>query len=152
MFCDEASFFGKDSQSEILDVIERYAGKNQAKIILCSTPNRPGDLLHTILSQPPNKAFYKILKFGYTWEVGKVYSEQDIRIAKASDSFQREYNLSFLSPQGNVFDSRMVDRAIELGNRYPLVINKLARHSMGVDPGFGSLSESESVTIKKVEG
>jgi len=34
----------------------------------------------------------------------------------------------------------MINRAIELGNKYPPGINQLARHSMGVDPGFGSSS------------
>lgn len=89
IYCDEAGFFGRQSQSEVIDVVERYAGKSHAKIILCSTPNNVGDLMHTILSQPDDKSFYKIVKLDWTYSLGKLYSEEDIRIAKASDSFER---------------------------------------------------------------
>jgi hypothetical protein len=140
IFLDEAAFFDKASQSEVVDVIERYAGKSNAKIVLLSTPNRPGDLCHTILSQPFEESFYKVLKLDYRWGENKIYSEEDIRIAKASSSFEREYNLSFSSPEGNVFSHISVDRAVELGSKYPLVINKDAKHSLGCDPGFGSSS------------
>jgi hypothetical protein len=136
-FLDESAFFGPDSQSEILDIVERYAGKSRAKIILCSTPNRPGDLMHTILNSS-KKDFYKILKFDYTWGLGKIYTEEDIAIAKKSDSFQREYNLSFTTPEGNVFSYASIQRAIDLGKQYPLVINKDAPHVAGIDPAFGS--------------
>jgi hypothetical protein len=137
VFLDEAAFFGPDSQSEVLDVVERYAGKNSARIILTSTPNRPGDLIHTILNSD-KKNFYKVLKFDYTWGLGKIYEPQDIMIAKRSDSFEREFNLSFVSPEGNCFSNSGITRAIELGKKYPDVINKAAQHSLGLDPGFGS--------------
>jgi hypothetical protein len=140
IYCDEAAFFDRSSQNEVIDVMERYAGKSQAKIVLVSTPNKPGDLMHTILSTPFEKSFYKILKLDYRWGVGKIYSDQDIKIAMASSSFNREYNLSFSSPEGNVFSLKSIDRSVELGNKYPLVINKDAKHSCGVDPGFGSSS------------
>jgi hypothetical protein len=139
IFLDEAAFFDKASQKEVLDVVERYGGKNPGlKIALVSTPNRPGDLMHSILAQADKKSFYKILKFPYDWGVGKIYSDQDIRIAKASDSFEREYNCSFASPSGNVFNSTSINRAIELASKYPDTINKAAQHSCGIDPGFGS--------------
>jgi hypothetical protein len=44
--------------------------------------------MHTILSQPDDKSFYKIVKLDWTYSLGKLYSEEDIRIAKASDSFE----------------------------------------------------------------
>ena len=137
LFLDEAWFFGV-SQDEVLAVVERYAGKSRAKIALCSTPNRPGDLLHTILAQADKKSFYKIMKFPCDWGLHKIYPEEDIQIAKASDSFEREYNCSFASPQGNCFTKSSIDRAIELSDKYADTINKDAGHSCGVDPGFGS--------------
>jgi hypothetical protein len=140
IYCDEAAFFDRQSQNEVIDVVERYAGKSQAKIILCSTPNKVGDLMHTILSQPDDKSFYKIVKLDYTYSVGKLYSEADIRVAQASNSFQREYNLSFSSSTGDCFSQSSIDRAVELGDKYPITINKMAQHSCGVDPGFGSSS------------
>jgi hypothetical protein len=140
VYCDEASHFSPQSQKEVIDVIERYAGKSQAKICLTSTPNKVGDLMHTIMSQPFEKSFYKILRLSYHWGVGKIYSEEDIEIAKRSTSFEREFNLSFNSPSGNCFSHSSIDRAVELSKKYPDTINKAASHSLGVDPGFGSSS------------
>jgi hypothetical protein len=140
IYCDEASFSSNQSQSEVIDVIERYAGKSNAQIVLTSTPNKVGDLMHTILAQPFEESFYKILKLNYEWGVGKIYSEEDIKIAKMSSSFEREYNLSFNSPSGNCFSHSSIDRTIELSKKYPDIINKEASHSLGVDPGFGSSS------------
>src|SRR5919108_3161086 len=103
IYCDEAAFFDRESQSQVLDVCERYAGKSNAKIIFCSTPNKVGDLMHQIITQPFEKSFYKVIKLDYTYSLGKLYSEEDIKIAKSSLSFEREYNLSFSSGSGNVF-------------------------------------------------
>jgi hypothetical protein len=99
-----------------------------------------GDLMHTIISQPPDKSFYKIVKLDYTYSLNRLYSEGDIRIAKASASFEREYNLSFQLGVGNCFTQRSIDRAIELGKKYSITINKWAQHSLGIDSGFGSSS------------
>jgi len=65
IYCDEASHFSPQSQKEVIDVIERYAGKSEAQIVLTSTPDKAGDLMHTILSQPFDQSFYKILKLNY---------------------------------------------------------------------------------------
>jgi hypothetical protein len=96
--------------------------------------------MHTILSQPFDQSFYKIMRLNYEWGVGKIYTEEDIKIAKASSSFEREYNLSFNSPSGNCFSHSSIDKAIELSKKYPDTINKAAEHSLGVDAGFGSSS------------
>jgi hypothetical protein len=140
IYCDEASWFSQQSNKEIVDLIERYAGKSQSQIVLTSTPNRVGDLMHTIISQPYEQSFYKVLRLSYEWGVGKIYSEQDIEIAKKSSSFDREYNCSFNTPSGNCFTGSSIDRAIELGKKYPDTINREAEHALGVDPGFGSSS------------
>jgi hypothetical protein len=141
IYCDEASWFSPQSQKEVINLIERYAGKSPGcKIILTSTPNKVGDLMHTILSQPFEKSFYKIMKLNYEWGVGKVYTEDDIRTAKASSSFDKEYNLSFNSPSGNSFQHSSIDAAVALAKKYPDTINKDAEHSLGVDAGFGSSS------------
>jgi hypothetical protein len=139
IYCDEASWFSPQSQKEVTDLIERYAGKSPGcKIILTSTPNKVGDLMHTILSQPFEKSFYKIMRLNYEWGVGRIYSEEDVKIARASSSFEREYNLSFNSPSGNSFNHSSIDKAVELSKKYPDTINKDAEHSLGCDPGFGS--------------
>jgi hypothetical protein len=94
--------------------------------------------MHVLLSQPFDKSFYKAVKLDYTYSVGKLHSDKDIEMAKSSVSFEREYNLSFNSWTGNVFGQKFIDRAVELGNKYPITINKEAEHSCGIDPGFGS--------------
>jgi hypothetical protein len=140
IYCDEASWFSPQSQKEVIDLIERYAGKSNATIVLTSTPNRVGDLMHTILSQPFEESFYKVLRLNWEWGRGKIYSDEDIEIAKRSSSFEREFNLSFNSPSGNCFSHKSIDRAVELSKKYPDTINKAASHSLGCDPGFGSSS------------
>lgn len=77
-----------------MDVIERYAGKSNAYIVLLSTPNKPGDIMDTILQQPYPESFYKICKFNYEWGIGKIYTEEDIRIAKASSYFKENLTTS----------------------------------------------------------
>jgi hypothetical protein len=68
----------------------------------------------------------------------ELYSEEDIKIAKASASFEREYNLSFSSSTGNVFGQKFIDRAVELGGKYPITINPAGQRVLGIDPGFSS--------------
>ena len=116
VFVDEACFIPDGQKQEVLDTIERYAGKSNAYIVLLSTPNKPGDILDTILQQPYPESFYKICKFNYEWGLGKIYTEEDIRIAKASNSFQREFNNQFLGQQGDVFNPKDIESAITLGN------------------------------------
>ena len=141
IYCSEAAFFNTDSETlrETTDVLERYAGKSSSKIILESTVNRVGDLLWNIFNnQPFEKSFYKLLRLSYEWGVGKIYSQQDMSIAMASSSFNREYNLSWSSPSGNCFSSVSIDSAIERSKKYPDIINKEADHCLGVDPAFSS--------------
>ena len=151
IYCSEAAFFNTDSETlrETTDVLERYAGKSSSKIILESTVNRVGDLLWNIFNnQPFEKSFYKLLRLSYEWGVGKIYSQQDIEIAKASSSFNREYNLSWSSPSGTTFLQSSIDRAVELGKKYPDMINKDADHTLGIDPGFGGSSFMAFVVLE----
>jgi hypothetical protein len=139
IYADESAYFDKNSQTDVIDTIEGYCGKNsQCKIVLTSTPNKVGDLMHTILSQPFDKSFYKIMRLNWEWGRGKIYSDQDLKVAQASTSWEREFNLSFNSPSGNCFSSSSIDKAVELAKKYPNTINKNAEHSLGIDPGFGS--------------
>ena len=119
IYCGEASFFSKESRHEVIDVIERYTGKSNAKIVLISTPNKPGDLMDQILSQPFEESFYKVLTIDYQWGINKIYSKDDIEIAYA------------------------VDRCLKLGEE----LEKTAyiddwsiniKYVMSIDPGWGS--------------
>jgi hypothetical protein len=54
----------------------------------------------------------------YTYGIGKIYTEDEIEKAKASPSFEREYNLKYLGRIGNVFHAKDIEAAIEKGRKY----------------------------------
>jgi len=78
----------------------------------------------------------------YTYGIGKIYTAEEIEKAKASPSFEREYNLKYLGKIGNVFHTKDIEAAIEKGRKYnPDDFNlsySFTRKSMGIDPGYGS--------------
>jgi hypothetical protein len=51
----------------------------------------------------------------YTYGLDKIYTKEEIDKAKASPSFEREYNLKYLGGIGNVFHTKDNDAAIERG-------------------------------------
>jgi hypothetical protein len=50
--------------------------------------------------------------------IGKIYTAEEIEKAKASPSFEREYNLKYLGKIGNVFHTKDIEAAIEKGRKY----------------------------------
>jgi len=148
LFCDEASYFQRGIINDVINLVERYAGKSRAKIVLLSTPHYPGDLLHQVLNQPWEKSFYKICKFNWEWGIGKIYSEEDIEIARSSVSFQQEYNLAFVGQAGDIINPDAITAAIELGKQLGFKINLNARHVMGVDPSAGGDSKYAIVVVQ----
>ena len=78
------------------------------------------------------------------------YTAQEIEKAKASPSFEREYNLKYLSRIGNVFHTKDIEAAIEKGRKYnPDAFNQfyLTSRSMGIDPAYGSSAFGIVVTL-----
>jgi hypothetical protein len=53
-------------------------------------------------------------------KIDKIYSRQEIEKAKASPSFEREYNLKYLGPIGNVFSPADIDAAITESGHYTI--------------------------------
>jgi hypothetical protein len=76
----------------------------------------------------------------YTYGLGKIYTQKEIDKAKASPSFEREYNLKYLDLVGNVFHTKDIEAAIQKGTGYSPdhQINHFSQKSMGIDPAFGS--------------
>src|ERR671930_1390740 len=77
----------------------------------------------------------------YTYGIGKIYTAEEIEKAKASPSFEREYNLKYLGSIGNVFHTKDIEAAIEKGRKYdPDNFNPLyfTSTSIGIDPAYGS--------------
>src|SRR3954453_16887811 len=110
---DEADFFRKGEQEDVRHVSERYIAKSDPFIVMVSTPYAPGGLFERIEKEPEETCIYKRLLMVYTYGIDKIYTRQEIQKAKASPSFEREYNLKYLGHIGNVFSPADIDTAIQ---------------------------------------
>jgi hypothetical protein len=138
---DEGDFFRKGEQEDVRHVSERYIAKSDPYIVMVSTPNAPDGLFERIEKEPEETCIYKRRFLDYTYGIGKIYAAEEIDKAKASPSFEREYNLKYLGKIGNVFHTKDIEAAIEMGRRYdPDDFNRvyLTSRSMGIDPAWGS--------------
>jgi hypothetical protein len=138
---DEADFFPPGQQQDARDVSERYIAKSNPYIVMVSTPNAPEGLFERIEKEATDTCLYKRLFLDYTYGIGKIYTAEEIEKAKASPSFEREYNLKYLGRIGNVFHSKDIEAAIEKGRKYnPDTIGPsyFTSKSMGIDPAYGS--------------
>jgi hypothetical protein len=134
---DEADFFHKSEQEDVRQVTERYIGKSDPYIVMVSTPNAPGGLFEKIEKEPVESCIYKKVFLDYTYGEGKIYTVGEIEKAKASPSFEREYNLKYLGLIGNVFSQLSIEKCTSIEYN-PDKINPNAKKSIGIDPGFGS--------------
>ena len=137
---DEGDFFRKGEQEDVRHVSERYIAKSDPYIVMVSTPNAPDGLFERIEKEAEETCIYKRLFLDYTYGIGKVYTKE-IEKAKASPSFEREYNLKYLGKIGNVFHTKDIEAAIEKGRKYnPDAFNLyyFSSKSMGIDPAYGS--------------
>jgi hypothetical protein len=109
---------------------------------MVSTPNAPGGLFERIEKEPEDTCLYRRIFLDYTYGIGKIYTAEEIEKAKASPSFEREYNLKYLGKIGNVFHTKDIEAAIEKGRKYdPDAFNSFysfTSRSMGIDPAYGS--------------
>ena len=138
---DEADFFRKSEQEDVRHVSERYIAKSDPFIVMVSTPYAPDGLFQKIEQEPEETCIYKRIFLDYTYGLDKIYTREEIEKAKQSPSFEREYNLKYLGRIGNVFHTKDIDAAIEKGNEYNnLEANKMCPYSMGIDPGWGSVT------------
>jgi hypothetical protein len=106
---------------------------------MSSTPNAPDQLFDHIEQEPESTCLYRRILLDYTYGLDRIYNWEEIDAAKASPSFEREYNLKYLGLIGNVFHTRDIEAAIHKGELPQLAIaNSYTQKSMGLDPGFGS--------------
>lgn len=139
IYMDEADFFPPGQQQDARDVSERYIAKSDPHIVMVSTPNAPDGLFERIEKEPESTCLYKRLYLDYTYGLGRIYSEADIDSAKASPSFEREYNLKYLGQIGNVFHIKDIEEGIRKGGFYELNrSDRYSQKSMGLDPSPGS--------------
>lgn len=146
-FIDEADFFEKSDQLEVIDSVERYIGKSDPYIVMVSTPNDPEGLFSKLEHEEEEKCVYK--RFHIDYRIGlpndidktNVYTHAEMQKAKSSWSFDREYDLKYLGHVGNIFN--MNDIAAAFNDKYnpeENLSNYTIVRTMGVDPGFGSSS------------
>ena len=139
---DEGDFFRKGEQEDVRHVSERYIAKSDPYIVMVSTPNAPNGLFERIEKESEDTCIYKRLFLDYSYGIGKIYTQEEIEKAKASPSFEREYNLKYLGIIGNVFHTKDIEAAIEKGRKYdPNDFNPSLYYtskSMGIDPAWGS--------------
>jgi hypothetical protein len=82
------------------------------------------DLFEKIEKEPEETCLYRRLFLNYTYGLDRIYTREEIEKAKASPSFEREYNLKYLGLIGNVFHTKDIESAIDKGKRYnPNAIN-----------------------------
>jgi hypothetical protein len=146
---DEGDFFRKGEQEDVRHVSERYIAKSDPYIVMASTPNGPGGLFEQIEKEPEETCIYKRLLMDYSYGLDKIYTREEIAKAKASPSFEREYNLKYLGRIGNVFSPADIDAELvqyDIAN-YPPMIQGV----MGIDPGWG-VSSFGIVVVHFVDG
>jgi hypothetical protein len=104
---------------------------------MVSTPNAPDGLFEMVEKEPEETCLYKRLFLDYTYGLDRIYTQEEIEKAKASPSFEREYNLKYLGRIGNVFHTKDIEEAIEKGKKNydpDDAVNSYAAKSMGIDP------------------
>ena len=117
---------------------------------MVSTPNAPGGLFEKIEKEPEETCIYKRLLLDYTYGLDKIYTRQEIEKAKASPSFEREYNLKYLGHIGNVFSPADID-ARYYNMIYVDKLSPMIQGVMGIDPGWG-VSSFGIVVVHFVDG
>ena len=151
IFLDEADMFKASEQQNARDVSERYIAKSDPFIVMVSTPNRPDGLFARMEVEQP--CMYKRLYFSYHVGLGSIFTDEEIQKSKASPSFEREYNLRYLGKIGNVLSPYLIDKAVDLGERYKNTpINQYTIHSAGIDPGFSKITPLYITELDKEHG
>ena len=145
IYLDEADSFPPGQQQDSRHVSERYIAKGNPWIVMVSTPNAPDGLFEKIEREPEDTCLYKRLFLDYTYGLDKIYTRQEIEKAKASPSFEREYNLKYLGKVGNVFHTLDIEAAIctqqEGQEMMDWSTSVLIGRSMGIDVAWGDTSK-----------
>lgn len=81
---DESDFWRKSEIDNVRHVSERYIGKSDPCIVMKSTPNALGGLFYQIEADCEDTCLYKRLKMHYRYELGKVYTQEEIDKARQS--------------------------------------------------------------------
>ncbi len=146
IYLDEADFFPPGPQQDARDVIDRYIAESNPWIVMVSTPNAPEGVFERIEKEPESTCLHHRLFLDYTYGLNEIYTADEIQAAKASPSFEREYNLKYLGLIGNVFQTKDIDAAILKGKHFKETLNSYTQKSVGLDPGFSSSAFGVCIT------
>ena len=105
---------------------------------MISTPNMPGGLFDKMENDKAPDFLYHRLFLPYTVGLNKIYTEKDIKTAKRSPSFKREYELSYGYGLGNIFTEAQINACLYDGEEYPNWVLEGTSVAIGVDSAFGS--------------
>ena len=67
--------------------------------------------------EPESTGLYRRLFLDYAYGLDRIYTAEEIQAAKASPSFEREYNLKYLGLLGDIFHTKDIDDATEQGGK-----------------------------------
>jgi hypothetical protein len=137
---DESSYYPPFQQRDVRAVMEGYIRKpnSDPTIILVSTPKAPGDLMQQIDLE--EDSLYHKLRFDYYYGLEgpyPIYSEEQIRQARLSPEWPREYELQFAGVVGNVFSLSSIENCQKIEYN-PQDIHQNVKKSIGIDPSYGS--------------
>jgi hypothetical protein len=137
---DESSYYPPFQQRDVRAVMEGYIGKpnSDPQIVLVSTPKAPGDLMQQIDLE--DNSLYHKLRFDYHYGLEgphPIYSEEQIRQARLSPEWPREYELQFAGVVGNVFSLSSIENCQKIDYN-PQNIHQNVKKSIGIDPSYGS--------------
>jgi hypothetical protein len=152
ILADESDFWNQSEEQDVRAVIERYGPKSQPFTVLTSTANRPDGLMDTIRKEPEETCLYKRLFMDYHVALGKLFTSEEIELARKSPSFESEFCLKFQGQIGNLISQLAIDKAVELGRLYDpdKDYNPTARHCIGIDCAFGG-SSNFSITVLQAQ-
>jgi hypothetical protein len=114
---------------------------------MVSTPNAPDGLFDKIEREPEDICLYRRLLLDYTYRHDRICTREEIEQAKASPSFEREYNLKYKysGKVGNVFHTLDIEAAICTQQEgYEMLdqsTSTMLGRSMGIDVACGGTSK-----------
>ena len=112
---DEAAFFRMIEQSRVREAVEHYIAASDLYIIFISTAGESPEGVMYEIQEEENSIYHKIfLPYELGVEVDNrsgtmIYDLEKLEIAKQSRSFPRNYMLSWISGEGNIFTHEEVD-------------------------------------------
>jgi hypothetical protein len=118
IFADELAFWPDNEKDNVMDIMLRNVPKSNPWLIAVSTPNKPGDVMDTIMKEPFETSVWKKVYLDYLYGVDRIYTKEEIEKVKNTRSFAREFCLQFTGLEGNVFSQMSIDKAVELGKKY----------------------------------